>query len=66
MLSSASPLGAVLTNASVYAACKNLPPFTLRLAEGFVNGKTTVSTGFFVFLPVFAGFLPESAGFEPF
>jgi len=32
---------------------KNLPPFTLRLSEAFVNGKTPVSTGFLRFFLVF-------------
>jgi hypothetical protein len=34
---------------------KNLPPLTMRLSKAFVNGKTSVSTGFLRFSPVFAG-----------
>jgi len=32
---------------------KTLPPFTLRLFAGFVNGKRPVSTGFLPFIWVF-------------
>jgi hypothetical protein len=32
---------------------KNVPPFTLRLSEAFVNGKTRVSTGFLRFFLAF-------------
>jgi hypothetical protein len=32
---------------------KNLPPFTLRLSNSFVNGKTRVSTGFLRFFLAF-------------
>jgi hypothetical protein len=42
---------------------KNLPPFTLRLSEAFVNGKTCVSTGFLRFFLVFLWKSPFLAGF---
>jgi hypothetical protein len=48
--------GPVLQKANVYAARENHPPFTLRLAAAFVNGKTCVSTGFFTVLPCFLVF----------
>jgi hypothetical protein len=43
---------------------KNLPPFTLRLFEGFVNGKSGISTGFFGFFGIFVLFLAIFVDFQ--
>jgi hypothetical protein len=42
--------------ARIDAGLRNPPPFTLRLLEGFVNGKIGISTGFYRFSSVFFGF----------
>src|SRR5271170_5797971 len=44
---------------------ENLPPFTLRLFNAFVNSKSRVSTGFSRVLGVFSGFLTILVPAEP-
>jgi len=42
--------------ASIHAGLRNPTPFTLRLLNIFVNGKTAISTGFLKISSVFFGF----------